>query len=79
MKSAGKCILTINGGSSSIRFAVYETGETLRRRLNGMIDRIGLSDTNLSVNDPAGTPQAPLISFDAGRVKVPSSAPTRSS
>lgn len=34
MKSAGESILTINGGSSSIRFAVYETGETLRRRLD---------------------------------------------
>src|ERR1700674_4905779 len=53
------CILTINGGSSSIRFAVYEAGETPRRQLNGKIDRIGLSGTNVIVNDPAGRPQAP--------------------
>ncbi|HXJ83677.1 MAG TPA: acetate/propionate family kinase [Candidatus Methylomirabilis sp.] len=53
------CVLTINGGSSSIRFAVYEAGETLRPRLDGKIDRIGVSGTNLTVNDPAGTPQAP--------------------
>ena len=33
MNAAPPCILTINGGSSSIRFAVYEAGETLRRRL----------------------------------------------
>ncbi|HEY5580296.1 MAG TPA: hypothetical protein VIK56_03895 [Rhodoferax sp.] len=59
MKSAGESILTINGGSSSIRFAVYEAGETPRRRLDGKIDRIGLSGTNLSVNDPAGKPQIP--------------------
>jgi acetate kinase len=32
MKSALPCILTINGGSSSIRFAVYEAGKTPRRR-----------------------------------------------
>ena len=57
MKSAEKCILTINAGSSSIRFAVYEAGETPRRRLDGKIDRIGLSGTNLIVNDPAGKPQ----------------------
>jgi acetate kinase len=57
VKSAGKSILTINGGSSSIRFAVYEAGETPRRRLDGKIDRIGLSGTNLIVNDPAGKPQ----------------------
>ena len=59
MKSALPCVLTINGGSSSIRFAVYEAGETPRRRLDGKIDRIGLSGTNLIVNDPAGKPQAP--------------------
>ena len=29
-QSALPCVLTINGGSSSIRFAVYEAGETLR-------------------------------------------------
>jgi acetate kinase len=52
-------ILTINGGSSSIRFAVYEAGETPRRRLDGRIDRIGLSGTNLIVNNPAGESQAP--------------------
>jgi acetate kinase len=59
MKSALPCILTINGGSSSIRFAVYEAGKTPRRRLDGKIDRIGLSGTNFIVNDPAGKPQVP--------------------
>jgi acetate kinase len=59
VKSALPCILTINGGSSSIRFGVYEAGETPRRRLDGKIDRIGLRGTNLVVNDPAGKPQVP--------------------
>ena len=59
MKSASPCVLTINGGSSSIRFAVYEVAGTLRR-LDGKIDRIGLSGTNLIVGDPAGQPQVPL-------------------
>jgi acetate kinase len=58
MKSALPCVLSINGGSSSIRFAVYEAGETPRRLLDGKIDRIGLSGTNLIINDPAGKPQA---------------------
>ena len=52
MKAPLPCVLTINGGSSSIRFAVYEAGETLRLRLDGKIDRIGLRGTNLIVNDP---------------------------
>jgi acetate kinase len=59
MKSAGTCVLTVNGGSSSIRFAVYEAGETPRRRLDGKIDRIGLTGTNLTVNHPAGTLRVP--------------------
>ena len=59
MNSAGIGILTINSGSSSIRFAVYEAGEPPRRRLDGKIDRIGLNGTNLTVNDPAVKPQVP--------------------
>jgi acetate kinase len=59
MKSAWPCVLTINGGSSSIRFAVYEAGDTPRRRLHGKIDRIGSSGTNVIVDDPAGQPQVP--------------------
>jgi len=52
-------ILTINGGSSSIRFAVYEVAETPLWRLEGKIDRIGLSGTSLIVNDSAGKLQHP--------------------
>ena len=57
MNAAPPCILTINGGSSSIRFAVYEAGGALRRQLDGKIDRIGVRGTNLVVTDAAGTPQ----------------------
>jgi acetate kinase len=52
-------ILTINGGSSSIRFAVYETGEALRLQFAGKIDRIGLSGTNVTVHLPDGKGSAP--------------------
>jgi acetate kinase len=45
-------VLTINGGSSSIKFALYQKGEPLKRGLYGKIDRIGLSGTNLTFNDP---------------------------
>ena len=57
MKSGAPCVLTLNAGSSSIRFAVYEAGVTPRRHLDGKIDRIGVSGTTLVVNDPAGAPQ----------------------
>jgi len=48
-------ILTINGGSSSIKFAVFEAGDPLRRILEGGIDRIGLPEATLRVKglDPA--------------------------
>jgi acetate kinase len=44
-------ILTINGGSSSIKFVLYQTGEPLERTLYGKIDRIGLPGTNLTFKD----------------------------
>ena len=59
MKSAFPSVLTINGGSSSIRFAVYEAGGTPRRLLDGKIDRIGLRGTNLILSDSSGKPQVP--------------------
>ncbi|MDB6137235.1 MAG: Acetate kinase [Verrucomicrobiaceae bacterium] len=49
-------ILTINGGSSSIRFAVYEAGRTLRRLLHGKVDRIGAEEAALTYQETeAGT------------------------
>jgi acetate kinase len=57
MKPANPRILTINGGSSSIKFALYQVGEPLKRRLYGKIDRIGQSGTNLTFNDPTGNQQ----------------------
>jgi len=50
-------ILTINGGSSSIKFALYQAGDPLKRGLYGNVDRIGLSGANLTCNDPAGNQQ----------------------
>jgi len=41
-------ILTMNGGSSSIKFAFYEVGEIPVRLLFGKIDRIGLKDSTLT-------------------------------
>jgi acetate kinase len=52
MKTANAHILTINGGSSSIKFALYAVVKPLKRGLSGTVDRIGLSGTNLSFNEP---------------------------
>ena len=50
-------LLTINGGSSSIRFALFDLGEPPRRLLDGKVDRVGLSGTNLTFKDAAGQSQ----------------------
>ena len=49
MKPNNPRILTINGGSSSIKFAVFEADESLRRVLGGGIEGIGLPDATLRV------------------------------
>lgn len=48
MKHLNKCILTINGGSSSIKFALYEVDKTLKQIVKGEMENIGMRDTNLS-------------------------------
>ena len=57
MKSHETCILTINAGSSSIKFALFQAGEAMERRLDGTIGRIGLPGTNLTFNDSTGNHQ----------------------
>jgi acetate kinase len=60
MKSTKATVLTINGGSSSIKFAIYHVEEPLKRGLYGKVDRIGLSGTNLTFKTPAGIHQESL-------------------
>jgi acetate kinase len=57
VKPAHTSVLIINGGSSSIKFALYQVGEPLKRKLYGKIDRIGLSGTNMTYSDPLGNQQ----------------------
>ncbi len=52
MTQRNQSILTINGGSSSIKFAIYGSGKSLTRKLSGHIDRIGQPNTRLSFTDP---------------------------
>jgi acetate kinase len=49
MKQAKARVLTINGGSSSIKFALFEAGDSLQRILAGSIERIGLPDATFGV------------------------------
>ncbi|MDR3403343.1 MAG: acetate/propionate family kinase [Chthoniobacter sp.] len=49
MERANPRVLTINGGSSSIKFALFEAGDSLRRILGGGIERIGQPQATLRV------------------------------
>jgi acetate kinase len=53
MKSPAPCVLAVNSGSSSIRFAVFEAGGPAPC-LAGKIDRIGLDGTRLRATGPQG-------------------------
>jgi acetate kinase len=66
MSPANPRILTINGGSSSIRFALFEAGGPLRRILEGKVERIGLPEATLCVKGltPADNFSRPVAARD---------------
>ena len=49
--AAAPSILTINAGSSSLRFALFQAGESPRALWRGKIERIGLEDARWTVSD----------------------------
>ena len=70
MKTVEPHILTINGGSSSIKFALYQVGKPLKRSFHGSIERIGLPDTKFTFSDSSGNQKGSRIleSSDLGSV-----------
>jgi acetate kinase len=63
---AGPCVLTLNGGSSSIKFALFRVEPALRRILAGRIERIGGSGAALEVKgaDPGEACSQPVAAPD---------------
>jgi acetate kinase len=55
MTGTPPCVLTINSGSSSIRFAVFDARDPRRRLLGGKVDRIGVDGTTFVVESPDRT------------------------
>jgi acetate kinase len=60
-----RTVLTVNGGSSSIRFAFYDAADAVTKLLDGKIDRIGLSGTTLTVEDSRGAKSRSQTKIDA--------------
>lgn len=56
-------ILAINGGSSSIKFALFETGDALSRVLEGAIERIGQPGATFRAKGPRGAATLSLPVF----------------
>jgi len=54
MKANSRTILTLNGGSSSIRFGLYRVGDALELKLNGKLDRIGFDTPRLNFKGEDG-------------------------
>jgi acetate kinase len=50
MKQKDSYIPTINGGSSSIKFALFEADNPIRRILEGGMERIGPTESTSRVN-----------------------------
>jgi acetate kinase len=57
-------LLTLNAGSSSIRFALHEAGDPRARRLEGRLERIGGASPAVLIVEPDGCGQQQRI--DAG-------------
>jgi acetate kinase len=66
-------ILTINAGSSSIRFAVFEVASRPRRLLEGKIERIGTAEASMT----AGAAGSPVASGSAGATGSDPAAPIK--
>jgi acetate kinase len=54
---AGSWVLTLNGGSSSIKFALFTPDEPPQRQLSGSIERIGLPDAVFTVKNADAQPE----------------------
>ena len=64
MKAAQESVLAINGGSSSIKFGLYAAAELPVCLVSGKIERIGLPDAVLTVNESEKKPD--IQSIQAG-------------
>ena len=53
--AAQSCVLVLNAGSSSVKFALFSAGQSPRRHLSGVVDGIGRDQSRFQVIDEAGS------------------------
>jgi acetate kinase len=72
--SARRYVLTINGGSSSLKFAAFAAADPIERVFSGCVERVGFGESRLIVRDGGGrrrearTVEAPDQAAAAGLV-----------
>ena len=67
MPTPAPSILVLNGGSSSIRFAVVRADDGLTRVCGGTLERIGHDDAHLAIDDlPPAQGRQPIAARDPG-------------
>jgi acetate kinase len=67
-KSTNPSVLTVNGGSSSIKFALFEANKAMRRILQGQVEGVGTRRGNFTAKGLNATDNF------SRRVKVPDHA-----
>src|SRR5262249_34153388 len=55
------CILTINGGSSSLKFALFAMADRPARLLSGRVERIGMPSSQLMIADAEGRQESSAV------------------
>lgn len=72
MNTSTQCVLTINGGSSSIKFALFKAGSPPQLRYLGEIERIGHSSATLTTESDERTTRAthPVTAADHAAAAV---------
>jgi acetate kinase len=71
---SARFILTINAGSSTIKFALYEAQRPPQRHLHGYLDRIGSTGSTLRFERTVPA-VASATAADSGRITVPEGQP----
>jgi acetate kinase len=57
----GAFVLTLNGGSSSLKFSVYPASGALEPRLSGQFDQVGRSGASFQLKDASGSVSSEAI------------------
>jgi len=66
--AAANCVLSVNSGSSSIKFSLFEVDSSLTRVFSGKIERIGLPQPILTIRD--GVAEAEAVAIKAPNHRV---------